>query len=357
MELEHKYLQLKKQQTMEQIEFYNRKISTEPTEVKAKREISLREQKRPKHFIIYPDDIWKKRYDLYITLILLITCTYIPLRLAFDTTMAWETIQFYIFDNLVNLSFLVDIFVNLFSAYHNDDYVLVDNRKVIAMGYIKSWFFIDVLSIIPLSEFLDGLGYNRLIRLARVPKLYKLVKMSRLMRMFKILQDRNRLVKYLGEVLKIGIGFERLLFFMLLLMVIFHITACFWIMIANFTDSNDNWIYAGGYVDAGNGELYVTAFYYTVTTITTVGYGDISGHTVAEKLLCAILMLIGVSGFSFVAGSLSSLMTNLDSSQAQLKEKINILDTIRNDYLIDPDLYDDLRKAIKYDHQKNFKDI
>jgi Trk-type K+ transport system membrane component len=60
--------------------------------------------------------------------------------------------------------------------------------------------------------------------------------------------------------------------------------------------------------------LYVTSFYYTVTTITTVGYGDISANSTVEKVLAIILMIIGASGFSFAAGSLSSLMSNLDAS-------------------------------------------
>ena len=140
--------------------------------------------------------------------------------------------------------------------------------------------------------------------------------MSRLVRMLKILKDRNRLVKYLGEVFKIGIGLERLLFFILLILIICHIVACLFIMQANFDESDNNWIYNGGYQDSTSAELYVASFYYTVTTITTVGYGDISGHTMGEQLVCACLMLVGVSGFSFAAGSLSSLMSNLDASQA-----------------------------------------
>jgi Trk-type K+ transport system membrane component len=70
----------------------------------------------------------------------------------------------------------------------------------------------------------------------------------------------------------------------------------------------------GGFEDLNNFDLYITALYYTVTTITTVGYGDISAHTTTEKLLAICLMIIGAGGFSFAAGSLSSLMSNLDAS-------------------------------------------
>jgi len=53
--------------------------------------------------------------------------------------------------------------------------------------------------------------------------------MTRLVRMLKIVKERNKLVKYLSQMLKIGVGFERLLFFVLLFLVACHIIACLWI--------------------------------------------------------------------------------------------------------------------------------
>jgi Trk-type K+ transport system membrane component len=49
-----------------------------------------------------------------------------------------------------------------------------------------------------------------------------------------------------------------------------------------------------------------------VTTITTVGYGDISGSTDIEKVFCIFIMIIGVLAFSFATGSLASILANYD---------------------------------------------
>ena len=67
-----------------------------------------------------------------------------------------------------------------------------------------------------------------------------------------------------------------------------------------------------------NFELYATSFYYTVSTITTVGYGDISGQNTLERLICIIIMIIGVISFSFATGSLSSILQNYDQANAKL---------------------------------------
>jgi len=40
-------------------------------------------------------------------------------------------------------------------------------------------------------------------------------------------------------------------------------------------------------------------------------------------------MILGVSSFTFATGSLSSLMSNLDSAGAKLKQKMDLLDQIK----------------------------
>jgi hypothetical protein len=129
---------------------------------------------------------------------------------------------------MIDICFFVDIFINFCSAYYDKDFNLVDDRKVIAKSYLYSWFFVDFISIIPFDQIFESGSYNRLARIARIGKMYKLIKMTRLVRMLKIVKERNKLVKYLNEVLKIGIGFERLLFLMLIFLVLCHITACLW---------------------------------------------------------------------------------------------------------------------------------
>ena len=69
-----------------------------------------------------------------------------------------------------------------------------------------------------------------------------------------------------------------------------------------------------------------------MTTITTVGFGDISGGTTPERLICLVLMVIGVISFSFATGTLSSILSNLDSSNAKLKGKLGLLHDINDEY-------------------------
>lgn len=40
-------------------------------------------------------------------------------------------------------------------------------------------------------------------------------------------------------------------------------------------------------------EAYVTALYFTFTSLTSVGFGNVSANTTAEKVFSIIMMLIG----------------------------------------------------------------
>jgi len=83
-------------------------------------------------------------------------------------------------------------------------------------------------------------------------------------------------------------------------------------------DNPNNWINEFGYNELDNSDLYTVAYYYTVTTITTVGYGDIYANNTVERILGGIFKIIGVIGFSFASGALTSIISNLDAAQAKL---------------------------------------
>lgn len=130
-----------------------------------------------------------------------------------------------------------------------------------------------------------------------------------------------------------------------------------WIVTANFETEGINWIIDGGYSDLPNSQLYIVSWYFTVTTITTVGYGDITATSSEERLFCICLMIIGVIGFSVSTGTLSSILHNYDTSMARLKEKIILLDKMRRKYKIPSELYNAMRKSITYDSRKDTADV
>jgi hypothetical protein len=94
--------------------------------------------------------------------------------------------------------------------------------------------------------------------------------------------------------------------------------------------------------------LYIVSFYWTITTITTVGYGDISGTNNFERMFCSLMMVVGVVSFSFANGSLASIISSYDSKNALYQEKLNILNKAQKEYKIPLDLFIQLKKGIAF---------
>ena len=91
-----------------------------------------------------------------------------------------------------------------------------------------------------------------------------------------------------------------------------------------------------------------------VETITTVGYGDYQAYNIAENLYLIVIMFAGVISFSYATGSLSSIISSIDSREASEQERIMILNGLRDDYgeALTDELYHKLRLAILFDSKK-----
>ena len=200
----------------------------------------------------------------------------------------------------------------------------VTDHKRIAMRYIKGgWLIFDILSIIPLDHILSaGSGsssdggaeasdVNSLLRFAKFSKVYKIVRLTRLAKVFKVLKKNKTLLSKMTEKLRINNGFERLAIFVSFFALFIHVAACMFVLLANFEkDYTTTWVEI--WEPKNNGHCYVMAAYFVMTTVSTVGYGDIIPGTTWERVFCVLLMFVGVSAFTFVSGALSSIISNYD---------------------------------------------
>jgi hypothetical protein len=103
-----------------------------------------------KAWLLYPNDNFKIYWDILMAIILLQTCFTTPLQFAFQDeieSFGW----FMLFNYSMDILFFVDIIINFNSAYQNEVYEMVDDRKSIAKHYMLSWFIIDLGSIVPLD--------------------------------------------------------------------------------------------------------------------------------------------------------------------------------------------------------------
>lgn len=124
-------------------------------------------------------------WDVIIHTFILISCLLTPYDIAFPDVQQ-NNLIFAISLHTVDSFFFLDICISFFTAFFDEDENIVDKFKLIAINYLLSWFFIDLISIIPIdwilsliSTQLSSSGYNRIIRVLRVGKIYRLVKLAK----------------------------------------------------------------------------------------------------------------------------------------------------------------------------------
>ena len=306
-------------------------------------------------WIILPDNPYKKMWDLLIAFLILYSAIITPYDIAFSDTnkVSW-------FEILIDVLLGIDIVLTFFSAYTDDEENLVKNHKKIIKKYLKSWFIIDNISVLPISYIFNPSGrYSGLTKISKLPKLYRLVKLTKLLRITKMSSkgNLNKVTKFFMEKLKINANVERLFFFVLTFLLMNHLCACFWYFMAKIEDfSPDSWVVRLGYIDSSNVELYIISFYWTLTTVTTVGYGDITAGTTIERIYNLFIMSFGVLLYSFAIGSLSSIVSTLDQKSEEMNQKLQILSSIKKEFNLEQNIYDKVRKVIKYDLSRNQKD-
>lgn len=137
--------------------------------------------------------------------------------------------------------------------------------------------------------------------------------------MFSLFKYNRTFRKYI-DALKMNQGMMRMVqvtggvFFMV------HLMSCFWFLSAKFNDFEYNsWVAVRGIIDHDDGYQYLTSVYWSLQTITTVGYGDIPAKTTTEQVLSVLWMVFGVGFYSFTIGNLSSVIASMDTKNSILK--------------------------------------
>ena len=82
------------------------------------------------------------------------------------------------------------------SLYEPDTGVEIVDLKIIARKYLKGWFWVDTVAILPLDIIMMSAQGQAtvLARLSKIGKLYKLIRMIRLAKVLKLLRSQTTVV-------------------------------------------------------------------------------------------------------------------------------------------------------------------
>ncbi|KAM9839180.1 voltage-gated inwardly rectifying potassium channel KCNH2 [Aulostomus maculatus] len=266
---------------------------------------------------------FKAVWDWLILLLVIYTAILTPYSAAFllndqeDVAMqncGYSCSPLNVVDLIVDIMFIIDILINFRTTYVNTNDEVVSHPVRIAVHYFKGWFLIDMVAAIPFDLLIYRNGEE-------TTTLIGLLKTARLLRLVRVARKLDRYSEY---------GAAVLFLLMCTFALIAHWLACIWYAIGNVERNGSiGWLHTLGdqlgkhYNDSVQGsgpsikDKYVTALYFTFSSLTSVGFGNVSPNTNSEKIFSICVMLIGSLMYASIFGNVSAIIQRLYSGTAR----------------------------------------
>ncbi|XP_076390679.1 potassium voltage-gated channel seizure isoform X7 [Megachile rotundata] len=276
---------------------------------------------------------FKAVWDWVILLLVMYTAIFTPYIAAFELSdpdynsrknKKYSDDPIVIIDFIVDVTFIVDIIINFRTTFVNSNDEVVSHPAKIAVHYLKGWFIIDLVAAIPFDLFLVGSHTDELgLDKDETTTLIGLLKTARLLRLVRVARKIDRYSEYGAAVLLLLMGTFAL---------IAHWMACIWYAIGNaerptlkskvgWLDilANDTHQFYSHNNTGGPSKKsrYITALYFTFSSLTSVGFGNVAPNTDAEKIFTIIVMLIGSLMYASIFGNVSAIIQRLYSGTAR----------------------------------------
>ncbi|XP_031786780.1 potassium/sodium hyperpolarization-activated cyclic nucleotide-gated channel 3 isoform X11 [Nasonia vitripennis] len=288
-------------------------------------------QKAAGHWVIHPCSSFRFYWDLCMLLLLVANLIILPVAISFfndDLSTRWIA-----FNCLSDTIFLIDLVVNFRTGImqqDNAEQVILD-PKLIAKHYLRTWFFLDLISSIPLdyiflifnqfqdfSESFQILHAGRALRILRLAKLLSLVRLLRL----------SRLVRYVSQweevyFLNMASVFMRIFNLICMMLLIGHWSGCLQFLVPMLQGFPSNsWVAINELQDSFWLEQYSWALFKAMSHMLCIGYGRFPPQSLTDMWLTMLSMISGATCYALFLGHATNLIQSLDSSRRQYREKV-----------------------------------
>ncbi|KAL4495579.1 hypothetical protein ABPG72_014048 [Tetrahymena utriculariae] len=263
----------------------------------------------------------------------LIYCT--PLYVVFEFDNNQEE---FFFGRIVPLSVhFFDIFIKCNTTYYKQGNVVTD-RKRILKNYFKKNFFYDILIIIAFSY----------TQQPSVLHLFILIKLRELFVIEEVIHHKF----FISQNIQPSYTLIKLIYVDLFLA---HLFSCGFLYAAfNGPSGQQNWITQNQLDQSSWIVQYINSLYFSIITMTTVGFGDIHPYNYLEKVYVSIVTIISSGIFGYTLSVIGGIMHEKFQKEAEFKRKRYDL----NHYMSMRSITKSLQmKALKYlDYVKNKED-
>ena len=322
------------------------------------------EDEGPDIYLFNPETKFIFIFDALITFGVFYSLIYIPIELS--KNYCFCTSSLHLFNILINLFFdilfIIDLIIGFFREFYTkEDEKLVKNNFRIINNYISGWFFLDLLTSLPINILIFYFCKNHSEKICftfeqnSLIDLFMLLRCLKAIKIFKITtRKKNQFVTEIREKCSdytIIDNFIDLFNKISFVIVGLHILSCIHIFIGRHI--YPGWIFKNNFQNYSSLNLYMISLYYMITTMTTVGYGEIQSDSFVEIIFRIVLLAVGIVCYSWLISSISNGINKQSYASINYSNECLLLESIRRSNRDLPyKVYIEIKKHLEY---KNFR--
>lgn len=179
------------------------------------------------------------------------------------------------------------------------------SQWIATVGFLSA----DLIACIPFDILSYSLGLEqgfKIITLLRLFRLIRIVKVWKIVSAIALIPRHIKIQMY----------------------VVATIVAIHWIA--------SGWVLLHPHTEGPRYEYYIECLYWAVTTLTTIGYGDITPKTPIARLFTMFIMILGVGIYGIVIGNMANMLQAANRYKEKNREKLQDLANFLKHYNIPP---------------------
>ena len=285
-------------------------------------------------YLVHPHRAPRLAWDCLTVLLISYSIIAIPFVLAFDPPSARPERQgaMLMISRGIDCIFMMDVVLNMFTAVDDTKtQSIITDLWEIRRRYFCGWFLVDVLSAFPLDMVVNEDAGER-VRAIQMTKSLKIFRLLRVVRIFRILRIQ-RILSRLERTFIISHHVRSLVVDGAIVLLVAHWCTCafYGAGSANCSAHGEadeecnysSWIKAAGYEGSPLGRKYIATLYWTMMTLTTVGFGDIAAQSGVEQVVAIIVMITGAAATAFGVSHVVQMTNEMSADARDFRLKVS----------------------------------